>query len=64
MNDISSIAQAALSMSQSRLHDEISLSMIKMKAEAEKAMANMLIENARRIAALSSSSSKLIDLYA
>ena len=65
MNDISSIAAAMVAMSQSRTQDDISLSLIKMKAEAEQAMANMLIENARQIAALShAAAGGVVDTFA
>ncbi len=63
MNDISSIASAILGMRQSQTQEQISMSIMKMNADAEQAMANMLIENARQIQALSGSASNLIDLF-
>lgn len=63
--DISSVASSLMVMSQSQTQDKVSMSMIKMDAEAEQAVANMLIQNARQIQALSNSSSGgLIDLFA
>lgn len=65
MNDISSIAASIMGMSQSQTQDQISLSMIKMKADAEQAMADVILQNARRIAALShAAAGVVIDLFA
>ncbi len=63
--DIAAVASTLMVMSQSQTQEKVSLSLIKMDAEAEQAMANMLIQNARQIQALSNSSSgELIDLFA
>lgn len=53
--DVSAIASTLMAMSQSQTQDQISASIIKMDAEAQQAMANMLLENARQIEALSHS---------
>ena len=53
MNDISSMASAIMGMQQSQTQQQISTSMIKMQAQAEQATADMLMQNARQIAALS-----------
>ena len=63
MSDVTSIASALLSMSQFQIQDQINMSILKMDAKAQVAVADMLMENARQIQALSSSSSNLIDLF-
>ena len=62
MSDVSAIASAMIAMSQAKTQDQISLSMIKMNAEAEQAVADMLLQNARQIQALANSSQSIIDL--
>lgn len=65
MNDVSSIAATMMAMSQSQTQDQISVSMMKMNAEAEAAMADMLMQNARQIAAKShTAGGGVIDLFA
>lgn len=65
MNDISSIASAMMARSQSQTQDLISLSLVKMQAEAEAALAEMILQNARQIEALShAASGGVIDLFA
>lgn len=63
MSDVTSIASSIMAMSQSRTQEQINLSLIKMKAQADQAMADMIMQNARQIQALSSSSGNLIDLF-
>jgi len=53
MSDISSIAATLMAMSQSQTQDQISVSILRMNAQAEQAMADMLMQNARQVAALS-----------
>ncbi|HLZ18247.1 MAG TPA: putative motility protein [Smithellaceae bacterium] len=53
MNDISSIATAIMDMQQSQTQTQISASMMKMSLKAEQEMANMLLQNAQQIAAMS-----------
>ncbi len=63
MSDIAAIAATMLAMSQSQTQDQISMSVMKMNAEAEQAVADMLMQQARQIQALSGSSANLIDLF-
>jgi hypothetical protein len=64
MGDISAIAAAMMTMSQSRTLDQISVSILKMNAQAEQAVADMLLENARQLQSLSDASgSAIIDLF-
>jgi hypothetical protein len=51
MSDVSAIASSALAMNQSRLQEQITLSILKMNAQAEQAVADMLAQNAGRIEA-------------
>ena len=65
MNDITAIASTMMAMSQSQTQDQIGMSMIKMNAEAEQAVADMLMQNARQIEALSHAANKgILDLFA
>ncbi|HPL96289.1 MAG TPA: hypothetical protein PLB14_01875 [Smithellaceae bacterium] len=65
MNDITSIASAVLAMQQSQTHDLINVAMLRMNAEAEAAMADMLLQNARQIEALThAAAGGVIDLFA
>ena len=64
MSDISAIAATMTALSQSRTLDQISMSILKMNAEADQAVADMLLENARQIQSLSDTSgSASIDLF-
>lgn len=63
MNDVAGIASTLMAMSQSQTQDQISMSILKMNAQAEAAVADMLLQNARQIQAMSSSSQGIIDLY-
>jgi len=63
MNDITSIASALMAMSQSQTQDQINVSLMKMKAQADQAMADMILQNARQVQASSGSSANLIDLF-
>lgn len=65
MNDISSIASILLAAEQSQAQDLIDVAMLKMNAEAEAAMADMLLQNARQIEALAhAQAGGVIDLFA
>jgi len=57
------ITSALMAQSQSKVQDLISVSILKMNAQAEAAMADMLMQNARQIQAASDSSGKMIDLF-
>jgi len=61
--DITAIAASMIAMSQSRTQDQISISILKMNAQAEQAVADMLLQNARQIQASSGSSENLVDLF-
>jgi hypothetical protein len=64
VSDISSISATMMAMSQSQTLDQISVSILKMNAQAEQAVADMLMQNARQIEALSGSSDgRLVDLF-
>lgn len=64
MSDISSIAATIMAMSQSQTLDQISVSILKMNAQAEQAVADMLMQNARQIQALSASADgRQVDLF-
>jgi hypothetical protein len=63
--DVSAITSTLMAMSQSNTQEMVNESMLKMNAEAEQAMADMLMQNARQIQALShSSNGGIIDLFA
>lgn len=62
--DLAGIASTLMAMSQAQTQDQISVNILKMNAKAEQAVADMLMQNARQIQALSGSSSSIIDLYA
>jgi len=52
-------------MQQSQTHDLINVAMLRMNAEAEAAMADMLLQNARQIEALThAAAGGVIDLFA
>lgn len=63
MGEITAIAATMTAMSQARLQDQISMSLLKMNARAEAAVADLLMQNARQIQASSGSSSSFVDLY-
>lgn len=65
MSDVSSITSAMMAMIQSQTQEQISVSMLKMDAEAQAAMADMLMQNARQVAALShAAGGGSLDLFA
>jgi hypothetical protein len=63
MSDIAATASSILAMNQSRLQDQISVSILRMNAQADQAMADMLSQNARQIQVLSNAASGHIDLF-
>ncbi len=64
MNDITAVASALTAMNHSRMQESIAMSILKMNAQAEAATAEMLLKNAREIAALADSSSgSIIDIF-
>ena len=65
MLDVSSIASTMLAMSQSQTQSQINISMLKMDAKAQQALASMLMQNARLVEAQShASSGGMIDIFA
>jgi hypothetical protein len=62
MSDISAIAAAVL-ISQSEVERQMSVSMIRMNAQADQAVADMVTQNGRQIQALSNATSGNIDLF-
>jgi hypothetical protein len=61
--DVSAIVTQMIAASQCKTQDQISASMIKMNADAQQAVADMLLQNARQIQALSESAGSLVDLF-
>lgn len=62
--DVSSIASAMLSISQSQTQSQISTSMLKMDAQAQQALADMIMQNALLIEAQShAASGGFIDIF-
>lgn len=61
MNYISAIAAAAVT--QSEVQTQMSVSMLRMNAQADQAVANMVTQNARQIQALSNAASGHIDVF-
>jgi hypothetical protein len=64
MNDISAIAAAAVAITKSEVETQMSVSMIRMNAQADQAVADMVTQNARQIEALSYAASGIIDVFA
>ncbi len=64
MNDISAIAAAAVAITRSEVETQMAVSMLRMSAQADQAVANMVAQNARQIQALSNAASGIIDVFA
>jgi len=64
MNDISAIAAAAVAITQSEVETQIAVSMLRMSAQADQAVANIVAQNARQIQPLSNAASGIIDVFA
>jgi hypothetical protein len=65
MNDFTAIAATLMAVSQSETQDQITMNLLKKNVQAEAAMADMLLQNARQIQAMShSGSGGVIDLFA
>ena len=65
MNEITAIASTLSSMNHVRMQEQIAMSVLKMNAEAEAALADMLMQNARAIAFLADASKgSAIDIFA
>lgn len=63
MSDISAMASSALAMSQSNVQQQIEMSILKKSAQADREVADMIMENAKRIQELSQKASGGINLY-
>ena len=63
MSEISAMASSAVAINQSQLLVQISESMLKMNAQADQAIADIIIQNARQIETLSNAASGHIDLF-
>lgn len=57
MSDISAMASSAMTMSQSNVQQQIETSILKMNAQADKEVADMIMQNAKRIQDLTQKSS-------
>jgi hypothetical protein len=53
MGEISAIASLAVAVNQSKLQENVTVSLLKMNAQSEQAVANMVAQNARQVEALS-----------
>jgi hypothetical protein len=56
MSDISAIASLAVAVNQSKLQENVTVSLLRMNAQSEQAVANMVAQNARQIEVLSGNS--------
>ena len=63
MSDISAIASAAVAINQSEVETQISVSMLRMNAQADQSVSNMVTQNTRQIQALSNAASGHIDVF-
>ena len=63
MIEISAMAASALAMTQSDLQQQIEMSLLRKSAQAEREVADMIMENAKRIEVLSKKAAGGIDLY-
>ena len=63
MSDISDAASLAMAMSLSNLQQKIEMTMLRKNALADREVADMILENAKRVQELSEKPSSTIDLY-
>ena len=63
MSDITATASSIMAINQSRMQDQISASLLKMNAQADQAMVDMLTQNAKQIQILSNNTDGNIDLF-
>ena len=52
MNDISAIASSAVAVKQSKLQGDVTVSLLRMNAQSEQAVANMVAQNTRLVEVL------------
>ena len=63
MSDISSIAAAAVAITQSEVETQVLVNLLRINAQADQAVADMITQNACQIKALSNTSSGNIDVF-
>jgi len=63
MSDISAMAASTMAMSQSNVQQQVSMSILKNNAQADQEVADIIIQNAKRIEELTQKTSGGIDLY-
>jgi hypothetical protein len=63
MSGITATASTIMAMNQSRLQDQISASLLKMNAQTDQAIVDMLTQNAQQIQILSNNTGGNIDLF-
>ena len=64
MSDISAIASAAVAINQSEVETQMTVKMLRMSAQADQEVANIVTQNARQIQSLSNAASGIIDVFA
>ena len=64
MSEISAMAASALAMTQSDVQQQIEMNLLRKSAQAEREVADMIMENGKRMEALAKNSIGGIDLYA
>ena len=64
MSDISAIASAAVAINQLEVETQMAVSMLRMNAQADQDVANMVTQNVRQIQALSAAATGIIDVFA
>jgi hypothetical protein len=63
MSDITVTASAIMATNQSKMQDQISASLLRMNAQADQAIVDMLTKNTQQIQVLSNNTSGQIDLF-
>jgi len=63
MSDISAIASSAVAITRSEIETQMSMSMLKLNAQTDQSVANMVAKNARQIQALSNAAIVIIDVF-
>ena len=64
MSDISAIASAAVAINQSEVETQMTVKMLRMSAQADQEVANIVTQNASQIQSLSNAASGIIDVFA
>ena len=63
MSDISAIASSAVAITRSEIETQMSMIMLKLNAQTDQSVANMVAKNARQIQALSNAAIVIIDVF-